>query len=1014
MNDPRGSRWRKWDLHVHTPDSITSPYRSGATDPWPAFIDALEALPPDFKVLGINDYIFIDGYRKVLAAKTAGRLRNIDLLLPVIELRLDRFGGTAGHLSKVNYHIIFSDEIDPDVIEAQFIGALSKGYALSPEHDSLKKSWKALPNRASLTDLGRRIIDSIPEEKRKAFGPPLIEGFNGAAFSLETVKEALTSHYFVGKCFTAVGKTEWANIKWNEQSIADKKNLINDVDLVFIAAETPGAWQKAQMSLRESKVNARLLDCSDAHDFSDSAVKDRLGNCFTWIKADTTFEGLRQAIIEFDDRVFIGDVPDKLKRVEANRTRYVQGVEIHRIQGSVLDEAWFDASLQFSTDLVAIIGNKGSGKSALLDILGLLGSSQQGEHFSFLNRDKFRQPRDNKSRYFQASLTWVSGALVRRSLDDAVPTSDVESVTYIPQKFLETICNETSAGGGRFDAELKPVIFSHVSEADRLGHETLDELILYKAEQINGAIALLKGELTHLNEEIVDLEGRNTPEYRRSLENLLAAKREELRVHETVKPTPVRQPELDALVGDAAVAIAEALENAKQRLADHDRGIANALEDQGRQARILAAADRLLGKVENLRRQVEVSRREWQGDLDALGVSVDDVLQFQTSTVAIEQKRADIITEKVDTDRRLSSDEPEGLPNVKRSVEAEIEQLQSQLDAPQRRYQQFLREMEAWDQISRDLKGSVEKPGSIAHYEHLVAGLLDLPTLLDQAHGRRLAKAQEIYREIRKLASEYRRLYEPVQRFIDEHPIAKDRLNLKFEVSISAEPFKDSFLDLINQRVIGSFSGADEGRRMVDDLLARHRFDDEADVEGFTKDIMSHLETDHRAGGGGPARIPDQLRSGRSLQQLYGMVFGLDYLAPRYVLRLGEKELHELSPGERGSLLLIFYLLVDKDEIPLLIDQPEENLDNQTVYELLVPCIREAKKRRQIFIVTHNPNLAVVCDAEQVIYARRDKAAKERVTYAAGAIENPETNRHIVDVLEGTRPAFDTRERKYI
>src|SRR5882762_8436504 len=110
---------------------------------------------------------------------------------------------------------------------------------------------------------------------------------------------------------------------------------------------------------------------------------------------------------------------------------------------------------------------------------------------------------------------------------------------------------------------------------------------------------------------------------------------------------------------------------------------------------------------------------------------------------------------------------------------------------------------------------------------------------------------------------------------------------------------------------------------------------------------------------------------------------------------MGDKELHQLSPGERGTILLVFYLLIDKGEIPLVIDQPEENLDNQTVYELLVPCVNEAKERRQIFIVTHNPNLAVVCDAEQVICAVLDKKDNYRMHYVSGAIENPKINRAI-------------------
>jgi hypothetical protein len=79
----------------------------------------------------------------------------------------------------------------------------------------------------------------------------------------------------------------------------------------------------------------------------------------------------------------------------------------------------------------------------------------------------------------------------------------------------------------------------------------------------------------------------------------------------------------------------------------------------------------------------------------------------------------------------------------------------------------------------------------------------------------------------------------------------------------------------------------------------------------------------------------------------------------------------------------------------------------------LVPSIKEAKSRRQIIIVTHNPNLAVVCDADQVIHASLDKHAANRARYVTGAIENPEINKLLVNILEGTRPAFDNRDRKY-
>ena len=162
-----------------------------------------------------------------------------------------------------------------------------------------------------------------------------------------------------------------------------------------------------------------------------------------------------------------------------------------------------------------------------------------------------------------------------------------------------------------------------------------------------------------------------------------------------------------------------------------------------------------------------------------------------------------------------------------------------------------------------------------------------------------------------------------------------------------------------------------------------------------------------------PVRITDQIRKGKSVLGLYDLIFSLDFLRPRYALQMGEKDLNELSPGERGALLLVFYLLVDNDDVPLLIDQPEENLDNQTVYELLVPCMKAAKQRRQIIIVTHNPNLAVVCDAEQVICADLDKKNNYLMRYIPGAIESPVINKAIVDILEGTMPAFDNRDSKY-
>ena len=138
----------------------------------------------------------------------------------------------------------------------------------------------------------------------------------------------------------------------------------------------------------------------------------------------------------------------------------------------------------------------------------------------------------------------------------------------------------------------------------------------------------------------------------------------------------------------------------------------------------------------------------------------------------------------------------------------------------------------------------------------------------------------------------------------------------------------------------------------------------------------------------------------------------MDYLHPQFQLTMSGKKLTELSPGERGIVLLVFYLALSKNNIPLIIDQPEDNLDNQSVYKKLVPCIKNAKKNRQIIVVSHNPNIAVACDSEQIIYTSIDKKTNE-ISYISGSIENPMIKNKIMDVLEGTKPAFELRKIKY-
>ena len=104
---------------------------------------------------------------------------------------------------------------------------------------------------------------------------------------------------------------------------------------------------------------------------------------------------------------------------------------------------------------------------------------------------------------------------------------------------------------------------------------------------------------------------------------------------------------------------------------------------------------------------------------------------------------------------------------------------------------------------------------------------------------------------------------------------------------------------------------------------------------------------------------------------------------------------------------------MDKSTYPILIDQPEDDLDAKAIYKELVEYIKEKKKLRQIIIVTHNPNIVIGADAEQIIIANELEGKDKEFEYIAGSIENPDIKDKICQILEGGETAFKNREKRY-
>lgn len=402
----RGSEWRQWDLHVHTPASFHWRGKRFNADPnsdenrllIDEMIAAFNAAEPT--VFALMDYWTFDGWfalRRRLKEPGAPKLTKT--IFPGIELRL-----VAPMPGRLNAHVLFSDAVADQVLH-DFKAALLVEVVGRPLSD------------ASLVLLGRAASDDklkihgfkkveVDADDEKA----LLAGSKIAEINCDSYKNAIEKvpHGH------AIGFMPWdtsdglAEVKWHEHyayflglfktsPIFESRNI--DLRGAFVGEVTPGN-SKFIKSFQNALCNVPRLvvSGSDAHCFVGvKGDNDRRGygdypsGKATWIKADPSFHGLLQAIMEPAKRSYIGERPEKKTEISKNKTFFIDSVSITKIPGSTTGGAWLaGTNLPLNPDLVAIIGNKGSGKSALADVIALLGNSRQKAHFSFLKKERFR------------------------------------------------------------------------------------------------------------------------------------------------------------------------------------------------------------------------------------------------------------------------------------------------------------------------------------------------------------------------------------------------------------------------------------------------------------------------------------------------------------------------------------------------------------------------------------------------------------------------------------------------
>lgn len=1026
---PRGSEWRKWDLHIHAPETKLNDNFKAAEggDVWDEYCRRLE--DSDVQAFGITDYFSADGYFSACANYKKLYPNSAKALFPNIELRTNDV--VNRNQEEVNIHLIFNPFRNDHAERIQaFLGSLKTN----------KTDGRGRNVRAS---------ELIGKD-------PYAEATTTRAFIQKALEETygteaeLLDHVLIVTAANNDGiraeRGKQRKLLLSDELDKFSNAFFGNAGNVTHYLKTDRAEDKGQYTRPKP-----VLSGSDAHSLAE--LEERLGRVVsgatdsfvfkpTWIKADLTFEGLKQIVFEPHNRVFIGEEPDIERRVRENQTRYIESLHINCIKGYQQDQhgSWFcDEKIVLGKELVAIIGNKGSGKSAVTDIIGLLGNSHNQstrvsseknteELFSFLNNEKFLK--GGCAKHFEATLRWYSGDPDRNRLDTKVATHLPEKVEYLPQRYLERIC--ANIADDEFRATLNEVIFQYVKPADQHGKKSLDELIQYRTQQAQEDIAQKKTELHQANKSIASIERNLTDDYRTELEAKIKLKKEDLEAHGRAKPEEKPNPEGG---GTTPSMVLTEVDQLTQRIA--------ALSDQISQLEVEQIA--MNASVENLQQARHAIERA-AGAMTGLEATYKDTLanaglkfsqivkialDYTALDAAIAQKkqRSEQIEALLLTREEISAtylDEEEhiaaSLVCQKTTLEASKAALVERLGKPAREYQQYLNDLRLWTEKERELRGDSSNPDAET-LNGLEGELNNITTVYSQrllaARNAREVISKDVLTKKRALTQFYNDIKHTIDSEIDTCREQLGEYNISIEAGLRLNPtFFDEFLKFINQSAVGSFRGQEEGRTMVRRLAdSVTDWEDERQVFETIGAIVEALHTDRRediSPANAARDVFKQMKGQKQVEELYDYLFSFDYLTTKYDLKVDGKDLSELSPGERGGLLLVFYLMLDRKDIPLVIDQPEDNLDNKSIYEILVKFIKQAKKRRQIILVTHNPNLAVVADAEQIIHVSIDKKdGKHDFDFISGAIEEPRINHAVVDILEGTMPAFDNRRLKY-
>jgi len=911
--NPEGSVWHRWDPHIHMPGTLNNDNFKGE-DAVEEYVKRLNAANPPIRAVGITDYYVLDSYEKLLAIKEKGDLPHLELLFPNIELR---FAVNAPKSSPINVHLLVCPD-NPDHIEQtkRFLRELKfqyKGESYGCTNDELIRLGRSFnpkaENDAHALKLGVEQSKITPQDLRVAF--------KQSKWATDNIMVAIA-----GSKTDGTAQLQDGGLKAIREELQRLSHIIfsgRPGDREYWCGNGPDTMEVLRNTYGGLKP---CLHGCDAHDHEKVGNPDEERYC--WVRGDLTFETLRQICFEPERRVYIGkEPPSGARPSDTIKSISVKGAD------------WMKTpEMQINSGLVAIIGARGSGKTALVEMISAGAKSVDYNHTkrSFLERAK-DYLHDTTS-----VLNWENGESTSSSVHmvDLEAENDDPRARYLSQQFVDQLCSSDGLADDLI-LEIERVIFEAHESEKRLGARSFEELREFKTQSVQRRMDKYREALSEIGDDLSVLS-----DLERSLEELKRKRATEHAAIERMKSDRKKlTPTNNKVLLERLEMVRTAAEQKSHVIAKLEKKELNldALKDEAKQFKDSESVVRL-NQLKTRYSEAELTDEQWNIFALSYKGDVDTLLSMQLKTA-----RENIVAHK-----GPANDEVLEIPDKSKAPPY----FDDNVDMSKLPYSLLLKEqrrLEAHIGVDDDRKRKyndlsakiVRAEAALKQRDEEVKKAEAAPAKIDELLKQREETYCNLISQIEKEAEVLRELYQPLQDRLDKQQgtLGKLAFSVKRKVDI------DSWAEAGERLIDKSRSGRFKGVGTLTDIIKKELED--IWQKGTAKEIaeaMSRFRSEYR-GDFWKHAFEDALKNRETKKnwsdQISAWLYGTDHVEVSYGLDYESTDIQRLSPGTRGIVLLLLYLTIDiDDERPLIIDQPEENLDPESVYLELVACFKEA------------------------------------------------------------------------